>query len=74
MRYALERGNYGEPKLTDQILKVVERYVKKLIKQQLDIDEVQFYARMLNNKRQFYLETVTGEMFTKKRKIGTLHL
>ena len=39
---SLERGNYREMKLTDQILKIVERIVEKLIRQQVEINEMQF--------------------------------
>ena len=39
---ALERGNYRGLKLTDQVLKVMERVVEKLIRQKVDIDEMQF--------------------------------
>ena len=38
----LERGNYRGLKLTDQILKVMERVVEKLIRQKVDIDQMQF--------------------------------
>ena len=39
---ALERGNYRGLKLTDQILKVMERVVEALIRQKVDIDQMQF--------------------------------
>ena len=39
---ALERGNYRGLKRTDQVLKVMERVVEKLIRQKVDIDEMQF--------------------------------
>ena len=43
--YSLERGNYRGQKLGNKILKIAERINKKLIKQQLDIDEMQFGFR-----------------------------
>ena len=39
---ALERGNYRGLKLTDQVLKVMERVVEGLIRKQVNIDEMQF--------------------------------
>ena len=39
---ALERGNYRGLKLTDQVLKVMERVVEELIRKQVSIDEMQF--------------------------------
>ena len=38
----LQRGNYGGLKLTDQILKISKKIMAKLIRQQVDIDEMQF--------------------------------
>ena len=38
----LDRRNCRELKLTDQILKIIQRTIKKLIRQQVDIDEMQF--------------------------------
>ena len=38
---SLERGNYRGLKLTAQILKIAERFMKQLIKQQVDIDDMQ---------------------------------
>ena len=39
---ALERGNYRGLKLTDHILKIVERVIENLVRQQVDINEMQF--------------------------------
>ena len=39
---ALERGNYRGMKLTDQVLKVIERILEKCIRQIIDIDSMQF--------------------------------
>ena len=39
---ALERGNYRGLKLTDQVLKVIERILEKCIRQIIDIDSMQF--------------------------------
>ena len=36
----LERGNYSGLNLTDQILKIFERIIEKLIRQQVDTDEM----------------------------------
>ena len=40
--YSLERGNYRGLKLTDLILKISDKIIEKLIRQQVDIDEMQF--------------------------------
>ena len=37
-----ERGSYRVLKLTDQVLKIAEGITGKLIRQQVDIDEMQF--------------------------------
>ena len=37
---ALERGNFEGLKLTNQILNTVEKDIEKLIKQQVDINEM----------------------------------
>ena len=39
---ALERGNYRDLKLTDQVLKVVERIIEKRIQEIIDTDSMQF--------------------------------
>ena len=39
---SLQRGNYRGLKLTDQILKKVEKIIEKLIRQQVDINQVKF--------------------------------
>ncbi len=39
---ALDRGNYRGLKLLDQVMKVLERVVEKLIRDMVDIDEMQF--------------------------------
>ena len=39
---ALERGNYRGLKLTDQVLKVMERVVEQLIRRIVNIDQMQF--------------------------------
>ena len=39
---SLERGNYRGVRLTDQTVKIAERIIEKLIKQQVNIDEMQF--------------------------------
>ena len=39
---ALERGNYRGLKLTEQVLKVVERIIEKLLREIVDVDEMQF--------------------------------
>ena len=40
--YSLKIGFYRGVKLTDQILKIAERTIEKLIRQQVDTDEMQF--------------------------------
>ena len=39
---SLEKGNIRGLKLTDHILKITGRITEKLIRQQVDIDEMQF--------------------------------
>ena len=39
---ALERGNYGSLKLTEQVMKILERIVDGLIRQLVSIDDSQF--------------------------------
>ena len=39
---ALDRGNYCGLKLTDQVLKVVERIIEKIIRECVVIDDMQF--------------------------------
>ena len=39
---ALDRGNYRGLKLTDQVLKVLERIIEQLVRQQVDINGMQF--------------------------------
>ena len=53
---ALDRGNYRELKLTNQILKRVKRVFQKLIRQQ--VDAVRVYARTCSCKLHFYFETL----------------
>ena len=60
--YSLEIGFYRGVKLTDQILKIAERTIEKLIRQQVDTDEMQFGFM----PKYFYLEAVTGEISSKK--------
>ena len=46
---ALNRGNYRGLKLIEQVMKVLERVVEGLIRQRVEIDEMQFYLFYLNN-------------------------
>ena len=39
---ALERGNYRGLKWVDQVMKVIERVIDKLLRERIDIDEMQF--------------------------------
>ena len=39
---ALERSNYRGLKLVDQVMKVIERVIDKLLRKRIDIDEMQF--------------------------------
>ena len=41
-REALERSKHRELKLTDQVLKIAEKVIEKMMRQQLGIDEMQF--------------------------------
>ena len=41
-RVALERGNYQDLKLLDQVMKVQERVTKKFLRQQVRIDDMEF--------------------------------
>ena len=38
----LERGNYRELKLTGKILKIAEKIIEKLVREQVDVDEMDF--------------------------------
>ena len=57
---ALEKGNYEILKLTYQILKVAEISIENLIRQQVDIDEMQysFMSGCGTTNVIFYFETV----------------
>ena len=57
---ALEKGNYEILKLTYQILKVAEISIENLIRQQVDIDEMQysFMSGCGTTYVIFYFETV----------------
>lgn len=68
MREAFERGKYTGLKLTEQVLKAVERDTKKLMKQQLDINVMQFgfIPGCETTNVIFIFETVTGEIFSEK--------
>ena len=59
---ALERRNYRGLKLTDHIRKISERVVEKLIRQQVDIDEVKF-----GFMPGFCFKTVTRKLFCQKK-------
>ncbi|XP_057310454.1 uncharacterized protein LOC130648419 [Hydractinia symbiolongicarpus] len=39
---ALQRGNYRGLKLVDQVMKVIERVIDKLLRERIDIDKMQF--------------------------------
>ena len=39
---SLEKENYRGLELTDQILKIADRIIEKFMRQQVDIDEIQF--------------------------------
>lgn len=41
-KYTLDRENYQGLKLTDQVLKLLERVIDTLIRQQVNINEMQF--------------------------------
>ena len=41
---ALDRGNYRGLKLTDQIMKLLERVLDLLIREMVNIDEMQFFG------------------------------
>ena len=58
---SLERGNYRELKLKDYILKIAERVIEKLIRQQVDVEEMQFcfMPECGTTKSHFYLKTIT---------------
>ena len=67
-RSPLERAKYKELKLTDHFLKIVVRDVWKLIRQQVDISEMQFGFSPGQELKTpfFFLETLTGELLSKK--------
>ena len=58
---ALERRNYRRLKLIDHIRKISERVVEKLIRQQVDIDELKFFMPG------FCFKTVTRKLFCQKK-------
>ena len=39
---ALERGNYRDLKLTDQVMKLLERMLDSFIREMVDIDSMEF--------------------------------
>ena len=57
---ALEKGNYRGLKLTDQILKIVERVAAKLIRQQIH------FGFMWKHKRHFF-ESYRKNIYQKKK-------
>ena len=66
---SLEGWNYRRLELTDQILKITEEIMEKLIRQHMDIDEMEVgfmpgcgIANAISVLRQ-----LTGEIFSKKR-------
>ena len=65
---SLERGNYGRLKLTDQILKILESVSEKLIRQQVNIDEIQsgFMSRYGNATNAIYILRQLQEKYLAK--------
>ena len=73
---SLKKGNYRGLKLTDQILKMAERIIEKLIRQQVDIEAVQFgfMSGCATTNAIFILRQFQEKYLAKKRRICTLHL
>ena len=69
-----EKGNYRGLKLTDYILKIVEKTIKNLIRSSHWWNSVWFHTKMSKCKHNFYFGWVTGETFNNKKIICTLHL
>ena len=51
----LEKRNFRGLKLTDQILKIVQRIVDKLIRQQVEIEDVDVELHMSSKKDSYFL-------------------
>ena len=66
---SLERGNYRGLKLTDQILKIAEKNIEKLIRQQVDIGEMQFgFKPEYRTTNVIFILTRLQEKYEAKRK------
>ena len=66
---SLERGNYRGLKLTDQILKIAEKNIEKLIRQQVDIGEMQFgFKPEYRTTNVIFILTQLQEKYEAKRK------
>ena len=63
---SLERGNYRGLMLTYQILKTSERITENLIRQQVEIDEMQFGFMPGCGKTSFFFILRLLEIFSKK--------
>ena len=66
---SLEGWNYRRLELTDQILKITEEIMEKLIRQHMDIDEMEvgFMPECGIANAISVLRQLTGEIFSKKR-------
>ena len=58
---ALNRGNYRGLKLIEQVMKVLERVVEGLIRQRVEIDEMQCGFMSGRGTTDFYCTSATGE-------------
>ena len=76
---SLERGNYRELKLIDQILNIADIIIEKLIRQQVDIDEMRFdFMPGCGTKNAIFILRQIQQIYLakkkKKKRICTLHL
>ena len=65
---SLERGNHRGLELAYQILKIVERIIKMLVRQQIDIDEMQFtFTPEFETKNGIFIERQLQEKYMAKK-------
>ncbi|XP_057303608.1 uncharacterized protein LOC130640998 [Hydractinia symbiolongicarpus] len=66
---ALERGNYRGLKLVDQVMKVIERVIDKLLRERIDIDKMQFdfVPGRGTTDAIFFTQTASGKVFRKEK-------
>ena len=70
--YSLEKRKYRGVNLTDQVLKIPEKVINKVIKQQTNIDETQFdFMPVCGNKNAiFILRQLQQKYLAKNKNLG----